>query len=216
MTDELAALDELQRRLNDLALSLDPASRRAFLRGVGTKIRRTQMSRIAAQKNPDGTAYTPRVRPQKPRMGLRAAHFLYPSGGSGGARKVYMKSWRYDGPRMITGYDIERGAERSFDRSKIIRWLPAPSGQENATAGTVRPASKRQQSMFRKLRGPRFVRLTTTPDEMFVGFSGRASLIGWQHQLGEDRPQRELIGLGPADIDTILSEAYRLVDQAMD
>lgn len=108
------------------------------------------------------------------------------------------------------------GAERRFDRSKIIRYLPPPIGQAHALAPAAKALKPRQRRMFQKLRGPRFMRLSVTPDEMHVGFSGRASTIGWQHQLGADeRPQRELIGLSDEDVNLILDEAYRLIDEAM-
>jgi len=215
--NDLKELDALQTRLNSLAASLSPADRRTFLRGIGTYIRRSQMQRIGQQKNPDGTKYTPRARPKKPLIGLRAIHFLYPSGGSGAPRAVFMKSWRYEGKRYLIGWDTEAGGERTFDRSKIIRRLPVDPSLQNKNAGKLRPVSRREKMMFRKLRGPRFLRYHLTPDELSVGFAGRTGEIAHAHQYGDDtRPARELIGLSDDDMQHILDEAYRLVDEAFD
>ena len=64
MTDSpLAPLDiELGRML----AALDPSRRLRFARDVARKLRASQAARIAAQKNPDGSAFAPRRKRDEP------------------------------------------------------------------------------------------------------------------------------------------------------
>ncbi|WP_082874748.1 phage virion morphogenesis protein [Burkholderia sp. MSMB1589WGS] len=57
MTDDLQALE---RWAGGLLAKLSPAARRQLLRELGRDLRRAQQSRVAAQRNPDGSAYAPR------------------------------------------------------------------------------------------------------------------------------------------------------------
>lgn len=45
-----------------LIAKLEPAARRRLAKAVATDLRRSQVERIAAQQNPDGTPYKPRKR----------------------------------------------------------------------------------------------------------------------------------------------------------
>lgn len=55
---------EIEARLTGLIESLAPGERRKLTRNIAKALRTSQASRIAAQQNPDGTAYAPR----KPRL----------------------------------------------------------------------------------------------------------------------------------------------------
>ncbi|CAN7260770.1 phage virion morphogenesis protein [Variovorax sp. LjRoot84] len=57
MADDLSALETWAA---PLLAALTPAKRRALARRIGQALRRGQAARIAAQKNPDGSAYEPR------------------------------------------------------------------------------------------------------------------------------------------------------------
>lgn len=57
---DLAGLAELERIAGTLTASLSAPERRRLLRRIGRDLRRSQAARIAAQQNPDGSAYTPR------------------------------------------------------------------------------------------------------------------------------------------------------------
>ncbi|MCG1038174.1 MULTISPECIES: phage virion morphogenesis protein [Burkholderiaceae] len=57
MMDELTALEQWA---GALLARLSPATRRAALHDVARALRQAQKARIAAQRNPDGTAYAPR------------------------------------------------------------------------------------------------------------------------------------------------------------
>lgn len=57
MADDLSALENWAE---PLLAALTPAKRRTLARTIGQALRREQASRIAAQRNPDGSAYAPR------------------------------------------------------------------------------------------------------------------------------------------------------------
>lgn len=58
------ALNHLDTWAGALLAKLAPPARRTLARTIATELRRSQQQRIAAQLNPDGTAYAPR----KPRL----------------------------------------------------------------------------------------------------------------------------------------------------
>jgi phage virion morphogenesis protein len=69
MTDELQAVEKWA---GALLAQLAPAARRKVMLDIARELRRSQQTRIAAQKDPDGTAYTPRkVKAQKGGKKLR-------------------------------------------------------------------------------------------------------------------------------------------------
>lgn len=55
--DDLSALEDWA---GALLANMDPAARRKVAVDVGRQLRRSQQKRIAAQRNPDGSAYEPR------------------------------------------------------------------------------------------------------------------------------------------------------------
>lgn len=57
MNDDLV---KLENWVAPLLERLQPAARRRLSRSIGIDLRRSQQRRIAAQQNPDGTAYAPR------------------------------------------------------------------------------------------------------------------------------------------------------------
>ncbi|WP_027794566.1 phage virion morphogenesis protein [Paraburkholderia acidipaludis] len=69
MTDELQAVEKWA---GALLAQLAPAARRKVMLDIARELRRSQQTRIAAQREPDGTAYTPRkVKAQKSGKKLR-------------------------------------------------------------------------------------------------------------------------------------------------
>lgn len=72
-------LDQLEDWAGALLSKLAPPARRQLARAVAIDLRRAQAQRIAAQKNPDGSAYAPRkpkqLRGKKGRI-KRAAMFI--------------------------------------------------------------------------------------------------------------------------------------------
>lgn len=196
---------EVERLAGALLRGLAPGERRALLRRMARDLRRSQADRIAANRAADGSAFAPR-RPKKDlRPGNHALRFLYPKGAPA-PRAVFLKSWVRQGP-IFTGFDQEAGGLRSFFWDKVDRWLPVAAAEQNAGAGRLRRRGAiRQKAMFRRLRGPRFLRADATDNEAWIGFAGRAAEIARVHQEGLlDRPtarakpvryaQRALLGL---------------------
>lgn len=72
----MSNLHELDAYLVGLLAKLDAPQRRALARAIAVELRRRQSARIAAQRNPDGTAYEPR-KPQlrHKRGGIRRSMF---------------------------------------------------------------------------------------------------------------------------------------------
>lgn len=73
-------LSQLEDWAGALLGKLEPAARRGLARTIATELRRSQQRRIAAQKNPDSSAYAPRksrdpLRAKKGRI-KRAAMFV--------------------------------------------------------------------------------------------------------------------------------------------
>ncbi|MGF7190663.1 phage virion morphogenesis protein [Robbsia andropogonis] len=73
MTDDILALEELAR---GMLARLSTGQRRTVTKDIAHELRRSQQARIAAQRNPDGSAYVPRKAsrskaPTKGKKGLR-------------------------------------------------------------------------------------------------------------------------------------------------
>lgn len=65
----MAGLEQLETWAEDLLGKLLPAERRRLAITIGTDLRRSQQRRIAAQQNPDGSAYEPRRTQARARRG---------------------------------------------------------------------------------------------------------------------------------------------------
>lgn len=217
MTDELA---EVERIAGALLRGLSSGERRALMRRMGRSLAESQRSRIAAQRQPDGSAFAPRKDKAPPVSGRGAACFLYPSGGGGEPRRVIMKSFSWGSGRMMTGFDIEAGGIRSFEFDKIVKWLPVPEEHRNAGGGRLRRrGGLRRRAMFRRLASARFLRTGADDQGFWVGFSGKVSQIAGVHQFGlRDKPsikaksvpypRRELLGATAADREQLLDMLY--------
>lgn len=184
-------LAELEALVGGMLKSLEPGARRSLFRKVATTMRRSNQKRIAAQKNPDGSAFEARKPPAEPVPGNHAVKFLYPSGGSGPPRLVFMKSWVKQGP-IFTGFDREAGGIRSFEWDRVIKWLRVDPEEDNAGGGKIRNRkSIRQGAMFRKIRRSGNMQAGHNDHEAWIGFAGRLAAVARVHQFGEkDRPAR--------------------------
>lgn len=211
MDNELA---ELERTLGGLVRNMEIGEQRKLLRRMATKLKKSQADRIARQQGPDGSAFTPRRKPKEPEAAKHPLKFLYPEGGSGTPRLVYMRSWIKQGDNY-TGFDVQAGALRSFTIAKITQHIPLGPGEKRGGGRLRRKGHIRATAMFKKLRGGRHLKSGVTDQELWVGFSGRAAGIARIHQYGlRDRPsrkamdvayaKRELIGLSPQDRDDLL------------
>jgi len=217
MTDDLA---EIERIAGAILRSLSTGERRTLMRQMARALAISQRERIIAQKQPDGSAFEARKKKAAPVTGRGATCFLYPSHGSGEPRRVIMKSFTWGAGRMMTGFDIEAGAIRSFEFDKIIKHLPVPDEHRNASVGTLRRrGGGRRRAMFRRLASSRYLKTGADDQSLWVGFSGKISAIAEVHQYGlRDRPslgakpvpypKRELLGDTSADRERMLDVLY--------
>ncbi|MFK3888473.1 phage virion morphogenesis protein [Sphingomonas sp. NPDC079357] len=201
-------LDAIERLASACLRRLSGPERRELLRSLARDIRQSQSERIAAQRAPDGTPFAPRKARKPEQGGGYTVKFLYPKGVAE-PRLVIMKSWVRQGP-LLTGFDSEAGAIRSFFWDKIARWLPV-DGHERVRGGKLRRRGTiKTKAMFRKLRTARFLKSGATGDEAWVGWTGGAAAIASVHQEGgSDRPakkskpvryaRRVLLGISKAD-----------------
>ncbi|SFR79796.1 phage virion morphogenesis protein [Sphingomonas jatrophae] len=209
--DDLAEIEQLA---GQLLRRLGPGERRRTLRAIAREIRSTQSARIARQQDPSGAAFSPRRVRDDPKLGAYAVRFLYPRGAAE-PRVVFMKSWLRQGD-MLTGFDIEARAVRSFRWDRVDQFLPIDATDRNKSSGKLRRKGRiRNAAMFRKLRSGRFLRSGATDAEAWIGFAGRAAEIARIHQDGGlDRPspkvkpvryaRRTLVGLTEAERARIL------------
>lgn len=206
-------LDELEAFVGGMLKSLDASAKRSLFRRVATTMRRQNRDRIRAQRNPDGSGFAARRPPPKPVMGNYAAKFLYPSGGSGPPRLAFMKSWEKQGP-IFTGWDVQAGGLRSFERAKVIKWLRVDPADENKSGGSIRKRRTiRQRAMFRKMGSQ--IQAGQSDHEAWIGFGGMVASVATVHQYGlKDRParqarevqyaRRELLGMMADDREDLL------------
>lgn len=217
MTDDLAGVERLA---GALLRGVSSGQRRALMRQMARDLVISQRQRIRAQRQPDGSAFAARKPKPQPVTGRGTACFLYPSGGGGEPRRVIMKSFTWGTGRMMTGFDIEAGAIRSFEFDKIVKWLPVPEEHRNAGGSRLRRrGGLRRRAMFRRLATSRFLKTGTDDQGFWVGFSGKISQIADVHQRGlRDKPslrakavpypKRELLGATTADRERLLDLLY--------
>lgn len=222
MTDDLA---EIERIAGALLRNLSAGERRKLMRRMARSLAQSQRQRIAAQQQPDGSAFEPRQPKSPPVMGRGTACFLYPSGGGGAPRRVIMKSFSWGAGRMMTGYDIEARAIRSFQFDKVVKWLPVPDEYRNSGGGRLRRrGGVKRKAMFRRLATARFLRSGIDDQGFWVGFSDTVGGIASIHHYGlRDKPalraaemrypKRELIGDTPADREMLLDLLYAHISE---
>ena len=219
MSDDLL---ELEAMAGAIIRALTSSERRTLLRRMASRLALSQRQRIAAQRQPDGSAFEARKQKTQPISSRGPACFLYPS--SDGARRVIMKGFAWDNERKMTGFDIEVGGIRSFQFDKVIKWLPVPEEHRGGGGSKLRrKGGLRRRAMFRRLSSGRYLRSGVEDRGFWVGFSGKASEIAGIHQHGlRDKPSlraraipyptRELIGTTEADREMLINLLYEQLD----
>lgn len=209
MSDELKQLEDWVAPLIE---KLTPKERRALARDVAGDLRRSQVARIKAQKNPDGSGFKNR-KPQKVRKPKNdPVRFLYKKPG-GVIREAMMVSWQDQGLRM-TGYDREVNAIRTFRRDRVERWLKPNASGSDASKLRSQRGKVRDKAMFTKMRTAKYLKIKAGADSASVGFLGSVARIARVHQYGlRDRvkkngPQhhydrRQLLGFTAEDRERI-------------
>lgn len=197
MTDA-ALFHQLDQVFADILGGMSPAGRLRTAREVSRMLRQSQSRRIARQENPDGSKFEKRRR--KVLRSQAGIGFIW----NGETRRL--RNWRAtkgSRGRMLTGFDEERGAIRSFYREDIERYLDINFMQ-------TRKDTTKADPMFRRLRTARFLKARADASGATVGYTGVAARIARTHQYGlRDRvnksgavatyPQRQLLGITKAD-----------------
>lgn len=207
MSSNDQALKDLETWAQPLVKALGAAEQRRLRREIARELLRRQRKRIAAQRNPDGSAYEKR-REQKAQSNP-PQRFLYTGPWSSShpkPRVAQIKSYRAEGDRMI-GYDIEARGIRTFLKKNVIRYLRPTS---TAPAKSPRPR-KRIKAMFQRMKGK--MRVLPDASGAAVGFTGKTARIATVHQRGlrdqvrpgksADYPVRELLGFGAGDMERV-------------
>ena len=218
MSDDFS---EIEHVCGALVRSMSAGERRNLMRAMARKLAISQRQRITANKAPDGSAHEPRKEKSAPVQGRGTACFLYPSGGGGSPRRVIMKSFTWGSGRMMTGYDIEAGGLRSFEFAKVVKWLPVPPEHRNSS-NPRRRGGLRRRTMFRRLASSKFLRVNTSDDGFWIGFTGKVAEIADVHHSGlRDRPslkaqvmtypKRELLGATDADKEMLTNMLFSYV-----
>lgn len=212
MADDLL-FHELDALIADVLGVTKPVTRRTMARRIAGDLRRSQQKRIAAQQNPDGTAYKARSKKRLRTQGGISFEW--------GGEIRHLRNWRHSkgryGDRMITGFDEEKGAVRSFLRADIERYLTIDLTRKTETR-------TRKDPMFRRLRQVRFLKAQAYPEAAVVGFQGRAAAIARVHQYGltgtvahrasARYPQRQLLGLTAEDAERITAAVMAAIQGA--
>ncbi|WFQ80921.1 phage virion morphogenesis protein [Xenorhabdus sp. SF857] len=196
-TDELQPLDTA---LTALLTQLSPASRKQLAREIARDLRQSQMQRIRAQRNPDGSRYTQRkAQILKVQRGMK---FVW----RGETRTL--KNWQIrkgKNGEVITGYDAERKGLRTFYKNDIQRFLEVKTDRINTHKNS------RKTRMFKKLATARYLRLSASDKEAAIFFAPKVATVARVHHFGlKERmrgknievqyPSRRLLGLTAQDI----------------
>lgn len=198
MSDNDAIFHQLDEAFSAILSGMSLSGRQRTARSIGTTLRRSQSQRIGRQTAPDGTPH-----PKRSRRVLRLQAGI---GFIWQGEKRRLRNWRAtrgSRGRMLTGFDEDRGAVRSFYTEDIERYL-------NISFNERRQNITKPDPMFRRLRTARFLKTRATADGVEVGYSGVAARIARVHQFGlRDKvnssgamatyPRRELLGLSKAD-----------------
>ncbi|CAM3950263.1 phage virion morphogenesis protein [Xenorhabdus thuongxuanensis] len=186
----------LDSELSALLGRMSPGQRRQLAKEISRDLRRSQIRRIQQQKNPDGSHYTKRkasfVTVQ------REMRFLWRG------QQRHLKNWQSRG-QMITGYDVDKKAVRSFRKDDIQRFISIKQDRISTERKT------KQTRMFKKLATARFLRTYNSENEAAIYFLPSAANIARVHQFGlKERmrgknisvqyPARQLLGLTTQDI----------------
>lgn len=222
MADNIASeLHRMENWIGGITANLSPSKRAQVSRRIANTLRGTNAKNIARQREADGNAFTARKTAAPLKPSARAKKFIYPSGGSGIGRTVLLKSWVKKG-HIYTGFDVEAGAIRSFDKSKIIKYLSVSNEEQNKNA-PKRKSTIKSRLMFRKLRTFGKLRASSNANMAQAGYSGKDAEIASVHQFGgidqvhKNGPsvkyeQRKLLGLSKEAENQILNMLVAMID----
>lgn len=208
-----------EKKLNALSANLKPANIAKISRGATTALKQSNARRLAQNIEPTGEKFTPRSTKKlfKPQT---SAKFLYPIGGSGELRLVHLTAWTVRGGHII-GYDEKCGANRTFIRKKIKRWIISKTAAGELKQSLVNKLT-RNKKMFRNSK--KQLKTWQDADGFEIGFDGIAARILAIHHYGRVAkineksnrliryPRRELIGVSKSDMDAVTNKVMSIFD----
>lgn len=187
------ALDALEHELAGLLARVSQAERKKLSREIVRDLRKSQIKRIREQKNPDGSGFT-RRKAQFITV-QREMRFIWRG------QQRSLKNWQQN-KRMITGFDVNKGAVRSFRKGDIQRFIAVKKDRIK-----VKGKSK-QTRMFKRLATARYMRAFSNENEAAIFFAPAAANIAAIHQYGLKEklrnldiqyPSRQLLGFSADD-----------------
>lgn len=188
------ALTELNHELAGLLARVAPAERKKLSRLLVRDLRKSQIKRIRAQKNPDGSTFTKR-KAQFITV-KREMRFIWRG------QQRSLKNWRQN-KSMTTGFDVDKGGARSFRKGDIQRFISVKKDRVK-----IKGKSK-QARMFKRLATARYMRTFANENEAAIYFAPAAANIAAIHQYGLKEklrnldiqyPARQLLGFTPEDV----------------
>lgn len=203
----------LTQALAAMLAKASPNERKKLAREIARDLRKSNLQRIRSQKNPDGTAFTKRKASTV--TVLRGMKFVW----KGQPRSL--KNWRLRKTKkgeVITGYDLEKKAERSFYKRDILRFIEVKKDK----ISTSKP--NKQTRMFKRLATARYLRMSANDKGVSLSFAPQVAGIAAVHHYGlKERvrgksleiqyPERKLLGFSPADIKHIENQLLEFLSR---
>ena len=200
MAADLDRLTHFAARVELIRANLSQRELARFADDMAKEMRESNAARIKANVTPSGEQMDPR----KPQRGNSEIKFIYSMSGT---EVRHLKSWR--GTRsQITGFDIMRGAIRTFKRSRIKRFIKVDAGKGDAIN-----KSKLKRKMFSRLIKSKWLKAKGYSDRAEVYFASTAEKVAHIHHYGlKDKgskgqdiqyPERPLLGMDAKDIDKV-------------
>lgn len=190
-----------------------PNERKKLAREIARDLRKSNLQRVRAQKNPDGTAFTKRK--ALTMTVLRGMKFVWHD------QTRHIKSWsvrKTQKGELITGYDIEKKMPRSFYKRDILRFIEVKKDK----ISTSKP--NKQTRMFKRLATARYLRMSANDKGVTLSFAPQVAGIAAVHHYGlKERvrgksleiqyPERKLLGFSPADIKHIENQLLEFLSR---
>ncbi|WP_257474679.1 phage virion morphogenesis protein [Proteus vulgaris] len=138
-----------------------PNERKKLAREIARDLRKSNLQRIRAQKNPDGT----RIHQTKSLNGYRITGY---ENLSGKGNRAVLKNWRLRKTKkgeVITGYDLEREPNVVFISAIFCAYIEVKKDK----ISTSKP--NKQTRMFKRLATARYLRMSANDKGVTLSFA---------------------------------------------
>lgn len=207
-------IDQLANWAEPILKSMGTKERRALMRSIATKVRKSNMERMKRQENPDGSEWEKRKSAKKGRRVHKSVEFMYKKGG-GPTERRRLQSW-HSTKTMMTGYDPDAGGIRSFRKDRVEHYININTSTSNKRLRSKQGGIKKK-AMMTTLRTAKALKTSVSPDSAGIYYGGLMAGIARVHQFGlssrvskggpnYDYPERRLLGLSRRDLEMISDE----------